>query len=414
MATKMESAIATLLVIAIIISAANLYYLFDLTSRVMRIEEEVAPPPLTVIGPWAGAEEEAFRAVLDKFTELTGIEVQYRIYRAEDLAAVLPAQFAARTTPGDVIFMWAWYIKQIGPQRHALEVTDLINETEFVAGALDPVKVNGKLYGGAYTGKVKPGFWYRKSFFKEHGLSVPTTWEEFLTLLESIKTIEGIKNPIVTGDGVGWPISDVTEHFLITFGGPTLHKKLIDGTVAWNSTEVKDIFTNKIVPLLTNEYFSEPIEWTTALDLWWNGEYGLYFMGSWITGMVANATDLGVFSLPGATGLVFGADYCFIPAYTEHPEKAKELFQFLTGALGQEEQVKQGGHIATNLDVSLDAYPEIDKQVAQVMTGKEVLTDLDDTIGGKFQETFWDQLKLLWADPTTLDDVLDALEAVAP
>lgn len=414
MGTTMESAIAVLVIIAIIVSAGNLYYTNDLMNRVRRIEEQVAPPPLTVVGPWSGAEEEAFKPVLEAFTEQTGIEVDYRIYRAEDLAPVLPAQFAARTAPGDVIFMWAWYIQQVGPQGHALDVTDLIDETDFVAGALDPVKADDTLYGGAYTGKVKPGFWYRKSFFDDNGLEEPTTWGEFMALLDDINAISGIVNPIVTGDGVGWPISDVTEHFLATFGGPDLHRDLTTGTADWTSSQVKTIFADRIVPLLTGDYFSEPVEWTTAVELWWDGDYGLYFMGSWITGMVDDPDDLGVFSLPGADGLVFGGDYCFVPAYTKYPEEAKQLFSFITGADGQEEQVKQGGHIATNLDVSLGSYPDVDKGVAQVLEGKEVLVDLDDTIGGEFQATFWDQLKLLWVDPAKLDDVLEAIEEKAP
>ncbi|MDH5747401.1 MAG: extracellular solute-binding protein, partial [Candidatus Bathyarchaeota archaeon] len=120
------------------------------------------------------------------------------------------------------------------------------------------------------------------------------------------------------------------------------------------------------------------------------------------------------FSLPGATGLVFAADYFFIPAYTQHPDEAKQLFQFLAGADGQEIQVGEGGHIATNLDVALDAYPAVDKGVAEILVGKEVLLDLDDTIGGAFQEEFWTQLKLLWVSPGSLDSVLAALDAKAP
>ncbi|MFB0514722.1 MAG: ABC transporter substrate-binding protein, partial [Candidatus Bathyarchaeia archaeon] len=89
-------------------------------------------------------------------------------------------------------------------------------------------------------------------------------------------------------------------------------------------------------------------------------------------------------------------------------------FKFLASEEAQSIQVGQGGHIATNIHVSLDAYPPVDRRVAEVMEGKEILTDLDDTIGGVFQTTFWDQMKLLWVDPTKLDDVLDALEAVAP
>ncbi len=52
--------------------------------------------------------------------------------------------------------------------------------------------------------------------------------------------------------------------------------------------------------------------------------------------------------------------------------------------------------------------------MAGLTEGKEIVRDLDDAIGGEFQQTFWDQLKLLWVDPTTLDEVLEALQEKAP
>jgi len=39
---------------------------------------------------------------------------------------------------------------------------------------------------------------------------------------------------------------------------------------------------------------------------------------------------------------------------------------------------------------------------------------LDDSIGGDWQKTFWDQLKLLWVNPGALDSVLKTLEASQP
>ncbi len=63
----------------------------------------------------------------------------------------------------------------------------------------------------------------------------------------------------------------------------------------------------------------------------------------------------------------------------------------------------------------LDAYPlGVDRDMAVAMIGKETLLDLDDTIGGEFQTTFWSQLQLLWVSPGLLDDVLEAIEAKAP
>jgi multiple sugar transport system substrate-binding protein len=385
--------------------------------RAMTPQKKKLKPTLTLIGPWSGAELDAFMPVLRAFEEKTGIDVEYKMYRTEDLISLLPAQFENGTTPGDLIFMWSSrFIEENGQEGHILDVTDLVDETDFLKGTLDPVKVGDTLYGGAYTGKVKPGFWFRKSFFVNNDLTPPTTWAEFLTLLEDIAAIPGIVNPILSGDGVGWPLSDITEHFIATYGGPELHRNLTAGTVAWNSPQIKSIFTDYLVPLLAGD-FSDPKTWDTYILNWWNGEYGLYFMGSWITRMVDDPTDLGVFSLPeapGAEGVVAHTDYFFAPAYTEHPKEAKELFKFLASEEAQSIQVAQGGHIATNIHVPLDAYPPVDRQVAEVVQGKEILTDLDDAIGGVFQVTFWNQLKLLWVAPTQLDDVLNAIEAVAP
>jgi multiple sugar transport system substrate-binding protein len=44
-----------------------------------------------------------------------------------------------------------------------------------------------------------------------------------------------------------------------------------------------------------------------------------------------------------------------------------------------------------------------------------IVPDLDDAIGGRFQTTFWDQLKGLWVDPSTatMNDVLETLQEVA-
>lgn len=416
---KTIGVVVTILIITNLITAVTVFYAFPQVIEV-EVPGEQPPPPvptLTVIGPWSGAEMDAFLPVLDAFKAKTGIDYEYLIFRQEDLRPILPAQFSAQQTPGDVIFMVSSFIQDVGPQGDAVDVTGLISESDFRPGALDPVKVGDTIYGGVYTGKVKPGFWYKKSFFAANNLNVPTTFQEFQDLLATIQNLPGIVNPIVSGDGVGWPLSDVTEHFIATYGGPQMHRDLTAGTIAWNDPSVRAVFQDYLVPLLQAGYFSPPTEWTAAVDAFWNEEYALYFMGSWITGMVPDSSDLGVFSLPeapGAEGIVFAADYFFIPAYTDKLDEAKQLFQFLASAEGQSVQVQQGGHLATALGVSLTDYPAVDREVASLLEGKEVLGDLDDAISGDFQTTFWSQLQVLWVDSTQLDAVLDAIQAAVP
>ena len=461
MATTMESLITVLVLVAIVTSAGTLYYsltvadsIGTITSSVADLADSVADlaisvsdlatataedladiaddieeiadrvteveatltPTITVVGPWSGAEMDAFLPTLARFEALSGINVRYRVLRAEDLATILPAQFAAGTAPGDVIFMWGWFIAQEGQNGHIMDVTNIIDESDFLDGTFDPVKVGNAIYGGAYTGKTKPGFWYKKSFFAKHGLTPTTansTWEEFTTLLADIAAVQGIEDPIVSGDGVGWPLTDIADHFLITFGGAQLQKDLIAGTASWTTGPVRDVFEDYLVPTLGN--FSDPLTWdSTAITSWWNEEYGLYFMGSWITGMVENATDLGIIPLPGADTYVFVGDYFFMPEYAQYPEEAQELFEFLSSEEAQRLQVAQGGHIATNVNVPLTSYPAVDRMVIESISGAGTALDLDDTVGGEFQSTLFDQLKLLWVDPTQLDDVLAAIEAEAP
>jgi multiple sugar transport system substrate-binding protein len=297
-----------------------------------------------------------------------------------------------------------------------MDVTNIIDESDYLDGTFTPVKVDSTIYGGAYTGKTKPGFWYKKSFFAKHGLTPTTansTWQDFMDLLMDIDAIQGIEDPIVSGDGVGWPLTDVMDHFLITFGGAQLQKDLLAGNVSWTSDPVRNVFVDYLVPSLA--YSSDPLTWdSTAITAWWNEEYGLYNMGSWITGMVANASDLGIIPLPGADTYVFVGDYFFMPTYTQYPEEAQELFEFLSSEEAQRLQVAQGGHIGTNVNVPLTAYPAVDKMVIESISGAGTALDIDDTIGGEFQSTLFDQLKLLWVDPTQLDDVLTAIQAEAP
>ena len=360
---------------------------------------------LTVLGPWSGAEADQFVPVLEAFEEETGIDVEYRTFRAEDLAQVLPAQFSARKTPGDVIFIWNWWIEQNA--QHAVDLSGLVDTDPFIT---DAVRVDGALVGLPYVMSVKPGFWYRKSFFEANGLEVPTSWDEFVALLEKIQGLPGVKNAIASGDGVGWPLSDVTEHFLATFGGPELIHDLIAGKVSWQSDEVRSIFEDRLVPLLEKNYFSDPIEWTQAVELWWNGDYGLYFMGNWITGMVEDPTDLGVFPLPGAQAVVAAADYLFVPKYSENVEAAKQLAAFLVSKKGVEIRVAKGGKLSMRSDVGPESYAAAEQELARALQGFGTLPDLDDSIGGAWQQAFWDQLKLLWVRPERLNDVLQTLE----
>jgi multiple sugar transport system substrate-binding protein len=376
-------------------------------------EEEEEPVELTVYTLWTPeAEKAGFDAVLAEFEQQTAIPVRHLPISTEEMLITLPVSFLAERTPADVVLApWPAWIRDLN--EHLLPL-DLPNEAEFAAVHLDPVSVAGDLYGVPFKMGGKPGFWYKPSFFDANNLAPPETYAEFVDLLAELDAIPTVDAAIASGNGVGWPLSDTVEGFIIGLGGYQLQLDLIDGSVAWTDDEVKvDVF-GPLVELLEAGYFSVPAEWGAQVEQFDNELYGIYWMGDWIAGMVEDPEDIAFFPFPETDGVVGAIDYAIVPAYTEWPDEAQALARFLATREAQEIWAGIGGYQAPNTEVPLGIYPPVAQTVIEFLQQVTPVPDLDDTVGGSFQLAFWDQLKLLWVSPGELDSVLEALQEEAP
>ncbi len=374
----------------------------------VEVIKEVDTSPLTITIPWTGDDMDLFMPVVEGFEAESGIDVKVLPYKTEDLGPLLPAQFMAQEPMADLMIMsWPWWIEQNA--EHLVDVTDITTDVEFLGNL---VVADDKVYGIPSYLWLKPGFWYKKSFFEANGLQQSETWDEFLTMLDDIKEIDGIVAPISTPSG--YPIADMVENFLGTYGGPEMVQGIIDGDVKWTDPEVKAIFEERIVPLLESGAFSTPVDRHAAADLWWEGDYALHFYGNWISEDVEDPTDLDVFTLPGATTVVGGSDWMFIPKYTDRVDDAKAFISYVISEDGMSLRLAQGGRLSSRSDIPLDIYLPAEKTLAAAVSDFTVLPDLDDTIGGEWQETFWDQTALLWVQPSSLDEVLTILQEKMP
>jgi len=377
-----------------------------------------APVTLTVFSLWGGSEEKNFLQCLGNFTELTGIPVTHYHYTTEDLLIGVPMQLRAGSSIADVIIApWPAWILELAP--YLISVNDLIDSAKYPVNTINAVKdANDVIWAAPFKLSGKPGFWYKKSFFAANGLTVPTNYTEFKTLLATIQGISSIEQAVASGDTVGWPLSDTTEAFIMGLGGYQLQEELITGPSVrnWTDPEVKAAFAN-LTELLTAGYFSTPADWTDQITKFWNEKYGIYFMGSWMTTMsqIGDVNDLDFFGFPDTDGVGGSVDYVIAPKYAPHPDEANQLLQYLAGPDAQTIMVGLGGFFGTHDDVPETAYTPLDKKVLDFISQStiHIVSDLDDAIGGKFQTTFWDQLKLLWVDPSKLDDVLNTLQAAA-
>ncbi|MCJ2531109.1 MAG: ABC transporter substrate-binding protein [Candidatus Thermoplasmatota archaeon] len=377
------------------------------------------PAALTVLHPWSGGERDLFLPVLENFTAQTGIEVNDRIFRQEALQPLLPIQFEAGQTPGDVIFMPSSFILGYAADGHVADVSTVVDRNDYISGTGDLVRSGGTQWGGVYTAKPKPGFWYKVSTFEANSWEQnPSTFAEFTALLDTI-VASGQANPIVNAQDL-WPISDVTEYIIATYGGAQMHRDLTEGTLAWTDQTVVDVFDTYVEPLV--QYFDDPVEWTLGVQDVIADTNSLYFMGFWLPTMFPDdldPNDWRVMTLPGGAtdaGVVNSVDFVFVPKYTDMMTEAMQLLEFLVSADGQNAQVAQGGHVATHVDVGLAGYPDSSADAlasAQAaITGREFLPDMDDTVGGDWQiGVFWAQLGLLFTAQAGVTEVLAAIEA---
>ena len=409
--TQWIAVILAIIIVIAVVFAAWYFYL------------QPGPRKLTVISLWSGTEEDNFLQVLGNFTENNGIETRHIGYSTQELKITIPTQLAANASIFDVaIAPWPADILDWAEKGYLTEVTDLINASKYPSSFINSVKdSDGKIWAVPFKASAKPGFWYRKSVWQTNGWAVPTSttkYTQFKALLATIKadgaSITGFKAPIVSGDSVGWPLSDTTEAFIMGLGGYQLQEQLIEGPSVrnWTDPEVKNVFGN-LTELLDLGYFGTPETWTEPIADLWDGKYAMYFQGSFITAQPAiqNKTDFGFFPFPGWNGETDGVggsvDYVVLPKFTENMDNAKKLVEYLAGADSQEIMVKLGGFLATNTDVPSTAYNLIDLSVLNFISKPTVhiVGDLDDSIGGVFQTTFWSQLKLLWTDPATRADL---------
>jgi multiple sugar transport system substrate-binding protein len=372
--------------------------------------------PLSVTGVWTEGEAEAFEAVLEHVQNQTDEEIQYEPRDTESILTGTLVDYESGVATADIVVMPSpARIRSDAEAGHLASLGDTWDAETFAPDP-DQVSVDGEVYAAPFKMDLKPGFWYRESFFDEHGLSEPQTEDEFRTLLGEIDGIDGVDAPLASGNGNGWPLSDQVEAFLLhQDSGAELQRELIAGESSFTDDRVRRAF-GEVQQLLQQGYFSELRDFGVQYEYFWDEQLPLYFMGSWTPGFdaISDPSDLGVFMLPETDAMVASVNWFTVPRYTENQEAARRAVQELVSAESQRIWAERGGFIASNLDVSEDAYQvDVMQGLSELADEVTLVPDLDDALGDPFQSEFWSQLTGFWSNPDTeIDTMLDRLDEV--
>jgi len=141
---------------------------------------------------------------------------------------------------------------------------------------------DGKIYGVPFASQTMV-IYYNKKLFAQAGVSIPKSWDEFLSMMKTLKD-KGIL-PLANGGKEGWTLEflagAITPNF---YGGSTFYEAVTSG-----QTSFKDpVYTNALAKMLElrpymNQNFMG-VDYATMQQLFLNEQAAMFIGGSWEIG----------------------------------------------------------------------------------------------------------------------------------
>jgi alpha-glucoside transport system substrate-binding protein len=383
---------------------------------------------VTVVGSWAGSEQESFEAMVAPWEEMTGVEVQYTGSR--DLAAQLTAGIASGSLP-DVAglpgpgLMKEWYAAGALKPLDFVDFATYESETPpgFAAAGKSPD--DDKLIAIFTKAAVKGLIWFNP---KNWTGEAPATWDELQTAAAA--AVSGDAKPwciaMESGAASGWPGTDWIEDIVLRQAGPDVYDAWVAGTQKWSSPEIKAAFET-FGEAVANAYGGSDTILTTAFGSGGNGLFTdppqclFHHQASFITDFFKNEGgaadgDFDFFVMPDINpefaGSITTAGDLF-GMFNDTPQ-ARSLIQWLLTAEAQQIWVERGGFISMNKNVPADAYPDdASSRSAEILQAAEnAKFDGSDLMPNAMNDGFFKAIVDYIRDPSQLDSILTRLDGI--
>jgi raffinose/stachyose/melibiose transport system substrate-binding protein len=169
---------------------------------------------------------------------------------------------------------------------------------------------DGHLYGVPYS-TPNMGVFYNTEIFDKYGLEVPTTYDEFVAMCDTLKSAGVV--PIAAGGagGSAWALEIMTGVMGPNIYGPDFFDEMTSGEARFTDPRWVAVLQRMtdLEPYYPDGF--EAVDYTTATQMFINGEAAMFMGGSWENGSFkAQNPDL-KFSI-----FAFPPDVAGDPAYT--------------------------------------------------------------------------------------------------
>ncbi len=281
--------------------------------------------------------------------------------------ATVRASLTTDSAP-DIFTWWSGFrMEDIVAAGGATDLTDVwqpyLDSGEYSQGLANAFAFDGKVYAVPFHF----GFWnvyYNKPLFEEHGLSAPTTWEEFEALNTALVDLGVV--PLAQTFIDRWQAFIVFEEMVLRTHGPELYNKLMFGEAKYTDPEVVEAMElwKEMMDkgYLINDYaFGTGTD--TFLPAFQDGQVAMVVIGDWYAASLVGAglepgVDFDAFIMPNKNpdlppALFFEAGPLLVGENSPNKEDAKKVADWWMSVEAQDEwNGLQGFSPANNLAAS--------------------------------------------------------------
>ncbi|NLT54750.1 MAG: extracellular solute-binding protein [Actinomycetales bacterium] len=190
----------------------------------------------------------------------------------------------------DVFFNWGGgNLKEYVDAGKVRDLTAMLEakpdvKSAFIPSVLDGAKINGKYYGIPMRGMQPVFLYYNKKVLDKAGVTPPTTWDELLAAVDSLKAAK--VTPIALAGSQAWTELMWAEYLLDRVGGPEVFAKIVAGDKSgWKDPAV--VTAMEMIQTLVDkgafgkDYASVGYDVGGASTILNQDRAGFHLMGSW-------------------------------------------------------------------------------------------------------------------------------------
>jgi alpha-glucoside transport system substrate-binding protein len=393
---------------------------------------------VTIYGTIADTEADLLNESWAAWEEESGIDIQY------ESSKEFEAQIGVRAQGGDApdlaIFPQPGLLGDLAdrgyiqpaPEGVASNVDEYFGDDWASYGT-----VNDVLYGAPLMASVKGFVWYSPTTFAANGWEVPETWDEMMTLTETIAAT-GVK-PWCAGfasdAATGWPGTDWIEDIVLRQAGPDVYDQWVTNEVPFTDPAIESAFDTLGEILLNPDYVNAGIGnvesinstpfgadiATAVVDGTCPMTHQASFFDGFLSdagGVVAEDGDVWAFLTPGeeagASAVTGGGE---IVAAFSNDEDTIAVQEYLSSPEWANSRVSLGGVISANKGLDPEnASSGILTQAIEILQGSDTTFrfDASDLMPGAVGSAAFFTGIVDWINGAPTADVLESIEAAWP